>query len=170
MAASAYCRAAIAIIFLLGAVSTLRAQDPDVHSHASEPNPPSPLAVPLDETALAALPRTAVIVTEHGKTLTCAGVSLSALLTQAGALSAEPRDGPALASYVLVTARDGYRAVYSLAELEPTLGNHKALLVDRCEGKPLSDDDGPLRLIAPEESRPARWVRQVHSITVVAAP
>ena len=51
-----------------------------------------------------------------------------------------------------------------------TTDNRKVLLVDRCGGQPLGDDDGPLRLIAPEESRPARWVRQVQSITVVTAP
>ena len=71
---------------------------------------------------------------------------------------------------MLVSARDGQRVVYALAEFEPTLGNRKVLLVDRCDGKPLDENDGPLRLIAPEESDPSRWVRQVQSITVVAAP
>ena len=119
---------------------------------------------------LATLPREAVTATAHGKTLQCEGVALPALLRAANALSPEPLRGGQLANYVLVTARDGYRAVFSLAELEPTLGNRKVLLVDRCGGQPLGDDDGPLRLIAPEESRPARWVRQVQSITVVTAP
>lgn len=161
-----YCRVAIAFV-LLGAVSSLRAQD---HGHASEPTSPSPLSVPLDEATLATLPRTAVMVTAHGKTVTCTGVRLSALLTRAGALSAEHLRGPALASYVLVAGRDGHRVIYSLAELEPTLGNHNVVLVNRCDDKPLPDDSGPLHLIALEESRPARWVRQVQSITVVAAP
>ncbi len=163
---SAYCRVATALL-LLGAVSSLRAQD---HSHASDPSSPSPLSVPLDEAALATLPRTAVVVTAQGKTVTCTGIRLSALLTRAGVLSAEHLRGPALASYVLVTARDGHRVIYSLAELEPTLGNNNVVLVNQCDDKPLPDDSGPLRLIAPEEPRPARWLRQVQSITVVAAP
>ena len=166
MAASASCRTAI-ILFLLGAMPALRAQD---HSHASEPTAPSPLSIPLDDATLASLPRTAVVVTAQGKTVTCAGVRLSALLTRAGVLSAEPLRGPALASYVLVTARDGNRVIYSLAELEPTLGNNNVVLVNQCDDKPLPEDSGPLRLIAPEEPRPARWIRQVRSITVVAAP
>jgi molybdopterin-dependent oxidoreductase-like protein protein len=166
MTASAYRSAALALV-LLGAFPPVRAQD---HSHASEPGAPSPLSVPLDKATLASLPRAVVSATAHGETLTCAGVKLSALLTRAGALSAEPLRGAALAKYVLVTARDGYRAVYSLAELEPTLGNNNVVLVDQCDDKPLPDDSGPLRLIAPEESRPARWVRQVQSITVVTAP
>lgn len=163
---SAYCRVAIAFV-LLGTVSSLRAQD---HSHASDPASPSPLSVPLDDATLATLPRAAVAVTAHGKTATCTGVRLSALLTRAGVLSAEHLRGPALASYVLVTARDGNRVIYSLAELEPTLGNNNVVLVNQCDDKPLPDDSGPLRLIAPGESGHARWVRQVQSITVVAAP
>jgi len=162
----AYCRVAIAFL-LLGAVSSLRAQD---HSHASDPIASSPLSVPLDEATLAPLPRMAVIVTAHGTTATCTGVRLSTLLTRTGVLSAEGLRGPALANYVLVTARDGQRVIYSLAELEPTLGNNNVVLVNQCDDKPLSKESGPLRLIAPQESRPARWLRQVQSITVVAAP
>ena len=141
--------------------------------HASPPgigSQASPLAIPIDAATLAGMPREAVIATVHGKTLHCEGVSRATLLRAAGALPTGPLRDARLANYVLVSARDGSRAVFSLADLEPTLGNRKVLLVDRCDGKPLDDQDGPLRLIAPDESRPARWVRQVHSITVVTAP
>ena len=143
------------------------------HEHASSPGAAltaSPLVVPLDATALAAFPRQPVTASAHGQTLQCEGIPLPLLLRAAKALPEEPLRGPGLANYVLVTARDGYRAVFSLAELEPTLGNHQVLLVDRCTGQPLAEKDGPLRLIAPGESRPARWVRQVQSITLVTAP
>lgn len=145
------------------------AQDHGGHARASEPTTPSPLSVPLDADTRATLPRAAVSATAHGKTLNCEGVALSDLLRKTEGLPAELR-GPALASYVLVTARDGYRVVYSLAELDPSLGNRHIVLADRCDGQPLSEEDGPLRLVAPEELRPARWVRQVQSITVVRAP
>lgn len=138
--------------------------------HASQPASSSPQVIPVDAATLATLPREAVAATAHGEALRCEGIPLVALLRAANALPAEPLRGGKLASYVLVAARDGYRAVFSLAELEPTLGNHKVVLVDRCDGQPLGAGDGPLRLIAPEESRPARWVRQVRSITVVVAP
>lgn len=160
-------------------VSALLAAGPATHAvasegtaqgHASQPASSSPQTIPIDAATLATLPREAVTATAHGKTLQCEGVALSALLRAANALPAEPLRGGQLANYVLVAARDGYRAVFSLAELEPTLGNSKVMLVDRCDGQPLDDDDGPLRLIAPEESRPARWLRQLQSITVVAAP
>ena len=164
--------------FLLAFVCTglvARAEEPahTPHQHASPPGASlaaSPITVPLDESALAAFPRQAVTATAHGQALQCEGIPISNLLRAAKALPEEPLRGQSLASYVLVTAHDGYRVVFSLAELEPTLGNNQVLLVDRCDDKPLSREEGPLRLIAPNESRPARWVRQVQSITVVAAP
>ena len=162
----------ILVVGLLAAGLTTHtvASESGAQGHASQPASSSPQVIPIDAATLATLPREAVTATAHGKTLQCEGVALPALLRAANALPAEPLGGGQLANYVLVAARDGYRAVFSLAELEPTLGNHKVLLVDRCDGQPLDDDDGPLRLIAPEESRSARWVRQVQSITVVIAP
>ncbi len=144
----------------------------DARLRASPPPPAlaSPVAVPLDAATLAALPRESVTATAHERKLQCEGIPLLALLRTSDAMPAEPLRGPQLARYVLVDARDGYRAVYALAELDPTLGNRKVFLVDRCDGRSLAGDEGPLRLIAPEESRAARWVRQVESVTVVAAP
>jgi hypothetical protein len=160
-------RCFLATVSLCACVSPLLAHD----GRASEPPPQaSPLTVPIDAVTLAALSRETITAVVHDKKLLCEGVSLTALLQAAKALPTEPRSGGAWASYVLVSARDGHRVVYALAELEPTLGNRKVLLVDRCDGKPLDEDHGPLRLIAPEESDPARWLRQVQSITVVAAP
>jgi hypothetical protein len=160
----------VSALLLAGSATHAVASEGVAQGHASQPAPSSPQTIPIDTATLATLPREAVTATAHGKTLQCEGIALPALLRAANALPAEPLRGGQLANYVLVNARDGYRAVYSLAELEPTLGNHRVLLVDRCDGQPLGDDDGPLRLIAPEESRPARWVRQVQSITVVTAP
>src|SRR3546814_14674151 len=87
-----------------------------------------------------------------------------------GAMRAEPLRGAQLGRYVQVDARDGYRAVFSLAEFDPTLGNRAAFLVDRCAGTALDDAAGPLRLVVPDEVRPARWVRQGEAITVIVAP
>ena len=145
------------------------AQDHGGHARASEPTAPSPLVIPLDADTRASLPRAQVTATEHGQALDCEGVELHALLQKANALPAE-LSGTALASYVLVTARDGYRVVYALAEFDPSLGKNRVVLADRCDGQPLGEEDGPLRLVAPSEARPARWVRQVKSVTVVRAP
>lgn len=136
----------------------------------SAPPLPSPVIVPLNTSALASLPREPVTATAQGKTLQCDGIPLLALLRASAAMPAEPLRGAQLTRYVQIDARDGYRVLFALSELDPTLGNRKVFLTDRCDGKPLSDEDGPLRLVAPEESRPARWVRQVAAITVIVAP
>ena len=146
---------------------------PGPHQHAAPPQSPvlpSPVVVPLDAATLSALPRETVATTIHGETLRCEGVALAALLQAGGAMPAEPLHGAQLGRYVQVDARDGYRAVFSLAEFDPTLGGRAAFLVDHCDGAPLDDDTGPLRLVVPGEARPARWVRQVRSITVIVAP
>lgn len=146
------------------------------HEHdggrASTPVAPSPLAVAIDATTLERLgPRKPVQATAHGKSLSCEGFPLANVLRASNAMPTEPlRGSNGLDRYVLVTARDGYRGLFSLAELDASLGGAEVWLVDRCDGKPLGDDDGPLRLIAPGESRPARWIRQIEAITVIVAP
>ena len=67
---------------------------------------------------------------------------------------------------VLVEAADGYRAVLSLAELEPELTDRIIVLADTKDGQPLPPREGPLRVIVPGEKRPVRWVRQVKALTV----
>ncbi len=134
------------------------------HAYADEPQ-----SIALDVATLSSLPREQASGTSHGKTLSCEGVSLLALLRASGAMPEDPLRGKDLARTVQVQARDGYRAVFSLAELDPTLGARKVLVVDRCDGKLLDDETGPLRLMVPEDSRPARWVRQLQAITVDSA-
>lgn len=143
------------------------------HQHAAPPQPPvlpSPVAVPLDEASRAGLPRATVIASAHGETLHCEGVALAALLQATGAMPAGPLRGAQLGRYVQVDGRDGGRVLFALAEFDPALGNRTVVLADRCDGKPLDDDTGPLRMIVPGEARPARWVSQVEAITVIVAP
>jgi hypothetical protein len=66
-----------------------------------------------------------------------------------------------MALYLVVEASDGYRAVFALPELDPEFTDRVILLADRRDGRPLSDHDGPLQVIAPGEKWHARWVRQV---------
>lgn len=137
---------------------------------ASLPRSASPVVVPLDATALSTLPRETVAATTNGQAVTCNGIPLAALLRAAGAMSASPLRDDQLDRYVQVDARDGRRALFSLAELDASLGANPVFVVDRCDGAPLTAADGPLRLLAPREPRAARSLRQVRAITVVAAP
>lgn len=64
-----------------------------------------------------------------------------------------------------------YRVVFSLAELAPDLTGRVVLLADARDGKPLASDEGPLRLVLPDDARPTRWIRQITSLAVrQAAP
>ena len=127
-------------------------------------------SIAFDAAARDGVPRETVEATVHGKALHCSGVPLLGLLRKSGAMPEKPLHGEALTRIVRVSARDGYRAVFSLAELDPTLGDARVFVVDACNGQPLDDDDGPLRLLVPGEARSARGVRQLQSIDVVDAP
>ena len=117
---------------------------------------------------LRALPHVTVRAAEHGSTRAAewSGVPLAVLLARAGVPSGERLRGPALATYVVVEAADGYRAVFSLAELDPALGGRTVLVVDARDGVPLGTGQGPLRLAVPDDRRQSRWVRQVVRVRV----
>ncbi len=74
-----------------------------------------------------------------------------------------------LARHMVVEARDGYRVAFGLADFAPDLGGSEALLAVRVDGSPLSDEDGPVRLVVSGDGRAARWVRQVVRVSVLPA-
>ena len=90
-------------------------------------------------------------------------------ICRAGIPQGEQLRGPAMATYVVAVAEDGYRVVFSLAELDSGIFESEVLVADTMDGAPLPDQLGPFRLVAPHEKRPARWVRMLKSITVVRA-
>ena len=74
--------------------------------------------------------------------------------------------GSAIAQYLVVEAADGYHAVYSLTELDPDFADKIVILADKRDGKPLAEKDGPWQVIATNEKKHARWVRQVTALKV----
>jgi DMSO/TMAO reductase YedYZ molybdopterin-dependent catalytic subunit len=104
------------------------------------------------------------------KTATYSGVPLRDLLKDAGVPMGENLRGKALTICVVVTASDGYQVTFSIAELDEGIGNVQALVADSEDSKPLAQTVGPLRLVVPADKRPARWVRMVKTIRVVASP
>jgi hypothetical protein len=117
---------------------------------------------------LAALPHTTVTVhNEHTKAdETYSGVPLIALLTPLG-VTDKPR-GKDLRLYVVAAGSDGYEVVYSIGEVTPDVHDATVLVADTENGGPINAD-GPLKLIATGEKRPARWVRNLVSIKVQTA-
>jgi DMSO/TMAO reductase YedYZ molybdopterin-dependent catalytic subunit len=129
------------------------------------------VSAPLVLTAadLKKMPRkTLSVVNPHNQTKeTYEGVLLEQLLHQAGVPQGEQLRGRAMASYVIAEATDGYRVLFSLAELDSGILESEIIVADTMDGAPLAAQQGPFRLVAPHEKRPARWVRMLKSITVV---
>lgn len=151
--------------------TTALAQSHDGHA-GKPPAPAIPPAsgerieVPLDASAWKDLAPHSVVYSAHGKTLRCDGVGLADVLRKANLLPAQLR-GPDLAKVVLVVARDGYRVSFALAEIDPGTGNTPAVLATHCDGRPLDDKEGPLRLVVPDDVRPARSIRQIEHLYVL---
>jgi DMSO/TMAO reductase YedYZ molybdopterin-dependent catalytic subunit len=129
----------------------------------------SPLILTVAD--LKKMPRkTLSVVNPHEKKKeTYEGVLLEELLRRAGVSQGEQLRGPSMATYVVAEAEDGYRVVFSLAELDSGILESEVIVADTIDGAPLSGQLGPFRLVAPHEKRPARWVRMLKSLTVVRA-
>jgi DMSO/TMAO reductase YedYZ molybdopterin-dependent catalytic subunit len=111
------------------------------------------------------------VVNPHDKkTEAYEGVLLEELLRKAGVPQGESLRGPSMATYVLAEAADGYKVIFSLAELDSGILDSEVIVADTMDGAPLGANQGPFRIVAPHEKRPARWVRMLKSITVVRLP
>ena len=113
--------------------------------------------------------------TSHGQKHVYRCVALVSLLKAAGVpvdLKMDPNADRKLKSYPLrfvavVRGRDGYVVAFSLAELLPDIGNRHAWVALDEDGQPLSEQDGPIRLLSPDDQKPARGVHQLAEITIV---
>jgi DMSO/TMAO reductase YedYZ molybdopterin-dependent catalytic subunit len=112
--------------------------------------------------------KTVTVMNPHEKKMTTyEGVLLEDVLHRAGAMQGDQLRGLALSMYVVVEAADGYRVVFSLAELDSAFYESDVLVADTMDDAPLNATSGPLRLVAPHDKRPARWVRMLKSIKVL---
>jgi DMSO/TMAO reductase YedYZ molybdopterin-dependent catalytic subunit len=166
---SLFAAVALAQIFAIG--SPVRAQT--AAPGAPEPKVSGAVSSPLTLTVadLKAMPRKALtVVNPHDKkTEKYEGVALEEILRKAGAPQGEALRVTSMATCVLAEAADGYRVVFSLAELDSGIADSEVIVADTMDGSPLGDKLGPFRLVAPHEKRPARWVRMLKALTVVRA-
>jgi DMSO/TMAO reductase YedYZ molybdopterin-dependent catalytic subunit len=116
---------------------------------------------------LKAMPRTTVTVSDEGRQINYEGVLVGELLKRAGAPVGRDLSGKAVATYVRVSAKDGYQVVFSLAELDPGFTPNDIIVADTIDGKPLFDYQGPFRIVAPHDKRGARSIRMLQRIEVV---
>ncbi len=134
---------------------------------ASSPRAASPHVVPLDDGALARARTTDVQVAFGGRPVACRAVPVDALLQDAGVLPA----GSGGARYVLATARDGRRVLFSLGELDPRGGGRRVVVTRDCDDGGNGAGTGRRRvLLALDDATPARRLDGVDALVVVAAP
>lgn len=124
--------------------------------------------ISLSKDALAKLPRKTIKVTEgDGAATEYEGVPLEEVLKLAKVpMGSELRGRSVAPMVVLAEASDGSKAVFALAEVEPSFSDKLIIVADKRDGKPLVTDEGPYRLVIPTDKRHARWLRQVKTLTV----
>jgi DMSO/TMAO reductase YedYZ molybdopterin-dependent catalytic subunit len=108
-----------------------------------------PLSLTLDD--LRHLPRkTLKVMSPHEKKEeTYEGVLVTELLKRARVPQGAQLRGAAMATYVQAAAADGYRVIFSLAELDTDFQDSDVIVADTMNGAPLDDKPGPFRLVAP---------------------
>lgn len=112
------------------------------------------------------IPRSSISLEHEGAKEEYRGVTVAELLTRAKIQLAPEARGVLLGRYVLIRGRDGYAALFSVAEIDPYYAQQPALLSDDLNGKPIPDPRGPVRLVVPSDKHRRRWVGQVATIEV----
>ena len=121
---------------------------------------------------LAKLPHQDVKVTdEHMKkerVYSC--TTLANVLASVDAPKGKGMHGPGMTLVVIAKSKDDYRVVFSLAELDETLGNASAYVCDKESGQPLNEKQAPFQLLVTSDKHPSRSARMVTEISLVQAP
>jgi hypothetical protein len=125
--------------------------------------------VKLSVADLAKLPQQTVQFTDQEKPVTYEGVFLMDVLSKVDLPLGEAFHKTGASYYLLVDASDGYKAVFAWAELDPGFTDRRTYLVTKREGKPLTDSEGPFRLLVPTDKRGGRAVHQVTGLTIKQA-
>lgn len=124
--------------------------------------------IALSAEAVAALPRVTITFDAHGVSHVYEGPLLIDVLKAVGAPTGRDLRGPALASAVLATAADGYQVAFGLAEADPGTRPNRIIVADKADGAALDANAGPFQIVVEGDLRPARSIRQVTRIDVVA--
>jgi hypothetical protein len=163
-------QARFAVAAVLIAASSVGAQQAPSHSGSLTISADPAKVLTLKPADLATMPRTSVVMESDGQKATYEGVLVGELLKRAGAPLGGQLRGDAVSSYVVASASDGYRALFSLAELDPAFTGSQIMVADKVDGKPLFSYQGPFRIVAPKDLAGARSIRMLERIEVVRLP
>ena len=95
------------------------------------------------------------------------GIPLISLLQEASPKTEKVPKHYDLTFLVIIEAHDLYRVFFSLAELLPACGNAQAYLIWDVDGKPLSANEAPFRLIVSSDRGHDGNIYGIASITLV---
>ncbi len=127
---------------------------------------PSGTVKVLGEADLAGLPRETVKLGAKAYE----GPVLSYVLRAGGLPVGARLHGEPLRAFVVVEGKDGFKAVYSLAELDRDFHDDVVILADKADGAPLAGKEAPWRLVSGGDRKAWRSVYGVSRIEAKIAP
>jgi hypothetical protein len=162
----------VAVILCIARANAI-AQDMD-HSRPTVPSTELTIKAPDGKSMtftpqdIAAMPHKSVSVhNQHTKANeTYAGVPLADLLGKVGVPLGESIRGKLFLTGVVAEGTDHYNVLYALAEIDPSIHTGDVIVADSIDGQKLGKD-GVFKMVSTEEKRPARWVRNLTSVTVI---
>lgn len=127
---------------------------------------PGGAAKVLSEADVASLPRETV----KAGAKSYEGPVLSYVLRAGGLPVGAKLHGDPLRAFVVVQGKDGFKAVYSLAELDRDFHDDVVILADKADGAPLPEKEGPWRLVSGGDKKAWRSVYGVSRIEATIVP
>jgi hypothetical protein len=103
---------------------------------------------------------------------TYTGIKLWDLLSNAGGVTVTAAKNDILSKYVVATGSDGYKAVFSLGEIDPNFGAQPVMAAYADTGGQLGPDgsDGLARMVVPGDNAGGRYVSDLVSLDVKSLP
>ncbi len=103
---------------------------------------------------------------------TYTGTTLWNLLADAGGVTTSSAKNDILSKYVIATGSDGYQAVFSLGEIDPTFGNQPVLVAYADAAGQLGPrgSEGLARVVVPGDLAGGRYVSDLVSLQVASLP
>lgn len=96
------------------------------------------------------------------------GVPVKDLLAQVAPAKGEGLKVSGNMTLIIAGATDGFQVAITLCDTNPECRNGQSIVADTLDGAALTQD-GAFKLVLSEDKRPARWARNLQSLTVKAA-
>src|SRR5690606_6449017 len=124
----------------------------------------------MDSAAWEKLPRTEIAAkARDGRDRVYSGVAVPEVLKILGAPAGQALRGGEMNRVLLITAKDGYQVVFSLAELDASFRKRNIIIAEQADGLPLTEFEGPRMLVCDDELRHSRWIRQIERVILLKA-